>query len=107
MYTWILFDEKMVNNGNKGYLLTTKFYKRKTDDAILALKNRKLEGKEAVHPEGLLSKNQEEMKTKQMTKWKIHSNELHAKLNHPGEYRMLETTTHLHYIIKGVLEVCE
>ena len=38
---------------------------------------------------------------------KIHANELHAKLGHPGEYRILTTAMHLYYSINGTLEVCE
>ena len=38
---------------------------------------------------------------------KIHSNKLHAKLGHPGEYRMRATTKFLLYSVKGTLEVCK
>ena len=38
---------------------------------------------------------------------KIHANKLHAKLGHPVEDMMHATDKHLHYIIKGELEVCE
>ena len=35
------------------------------------------------------------------------TNELHTKIGHNGEYMMHATVKHLHYSIKGVLEVCE
>ena len=39
--------------------------------------------------------------------WKIYASELQVKLNHPGEDRMRATTKHLHYSVKGTLQVCE
>ena len=38
---------------------------------------------------------------------KIHANHLHAKLGHTGEDRMHATANHLHYSVKGTLEVCK
>ena len=38
---------------------------------------------------------------------KIHANELHVKLGHPGEDMMRTNTKHLHYSVKGTLEVYE
>ena len=38
---------------------------------------------------------------------KVHANELHAKLGHPREDRMRAIAKHLHYIIRGTLEVGE
>ena len=61
----------------------------------------------AVHLEGTSDKNQDKMKTKQFTKWKIHANKLHTMLGHTGEDRTRATANHLCYIVKGVIEVCE
>ena len=39
--------------------------------------------------------------------WKIHANEIRVKLRHTGEDRICTTVKHLHYSVKGALEVCE
>ena len=55
----MFFDEKMENNGSKGFLLTTKFYKSINGPSILDPKKRKMEGKEDVNPEGTAVNNKE------------------------------------------------
>ena len=69
--------------------------------------NISLEGKKAIYSEGVSNKKQENNTTKQLATRKIHANEIHIKLIHPGEDRMCTTANHLYYRIKGVLEVCE
>ena len=49
--TKISFDEKMVNNGGKGFILTTKFYNNTKNDDILGPNKKSLEGKESLDPE--------------------------------------------------------
>ena len=93
----------MANNGGKGFLLTTKFYKIANNDALLAPDKRKTEGKTTVNLEGTDVKKQENMTTKKLATRIIHANELHTKIGHPREYRMLETEKHLHYIVKGTI----
>ena len=39
--------------------------------------------------------------------WIIRANNIHAKLGHPGEYRMHTTAKHLQYSVKGAIVVCE
>ena len=40
-------------------------------------------------------------------KQKVHTNDLRVKLGHPGEERMCMIAKHLHYSIKGTLDICE
>ena len=47
------------------------------------------------------------MTTKQQTTKNIHVNKLHANLEDTGEDSMCATANHLHYSVKGVLEVFE
>ena len=53
----ILLDNKMANNGSRGFLLITKFYKSANDAALLAPKKRNPECKSAVHKEDTEAKN--------------------------------------------------
>ena len=78
--TKICFDKKIANNGGKGFLLTTKFYKSANYAAILSPEKRKPEGKLAVHPEGTDVKKQENEKTKTNHDAENHINKLHTKL---------------------------
>ena len=97
----------MVNNGSKGFLLTTNFYNIPNKAALLYPNKRKLEGKSSVHLEETTVKQQEKKTTKQKVTQKIRIKELHANLGHPGEDSIRATTKHLHYIIKGELEICK
>ena len=83
-FTNIRFHKKMVKKSGQGFLLTTKFYNSANDAALSAPGKRNPEGKAAIHPEGTSTKKQENMKTKTIVTRKIHANELHAKLGHPG-----------------------
>ena len=105
--TEIRFDEKLVNNGGKGFLLTTKFYKIANNTALLSPKKWKLEGKAFLHTEGTYVKNQEKTTTKELAPRKIHTNELHVKLCHTGEERMCAAINNIHHMIKGTIEICE
>ena len=49
----IRFDEKMVINNGKLFLLTSKFYKSAKNETILVSKKRKLDGKASVQLEGM------------------------------------------------------
>ena len=53
----------------------------------------------------MVIKEQEQTTTKQQATRKFHIDELHVDLIHSVEYRMLATTKHQHYIVKGALEV--
>ena len=48
----------MENNGGKGFLLTTKFYKKADDASIFAPEKSKPEGKPPIHPERMAVKKQ-------------------------------------------------
>ena len=48
--TTICFENKLVNNGSKLFLLTTKFYKSSNDTALLDPDKHNPEGKESVQP---------------------------------------------------------
>ena len=50
---------------------------------------------------------QEQTTTKQQIAQKMHADKLHTEIGHLGEYRMCDTPNHLHYILKGVLDVCK
>ena len=50
---------------------------------------------------------QENITTIKIMMQKIYANDLHAKLGHPGEYRMHTTAKHLQYSVKGAIVVCE
>ena len=50
---------------------------------------------------------QEKKITKQTATQKIHANNIHAKIGHPGEDRMCATTKHLQYSVRETLDVCE
>ena len=63
-----------MNNGDEGFLLTTKFYKSTNDTALLIPKKLNPEGKAAIEPEGVATNKQENTKTKQLTTQKIHAN---------------------------------
>ena len=102
--TRIGFDEKMANNGGKGFLLTTNFYKSANNNVILARKNRKPEWKASIQTDRASSNNQEETTAKQLVMWKIQANKIHAKLVHPREEKMHATTNNLHYRFKGFLK---
>ena len=105
--TEIRFDKRMANKSGEGFLLTTKFYKIENYGALLDPKNRKMEDKAVVHPEGTAFEKQINTKTKKIVTLKIHNKELHAKLFHPKKYMMRTTTQHLQYSVKIALEVCE
>ena len=105
--TEISFDKKMANNGCEGFLPTTKFYKNANYTALLDPGKRKTEGKVDVQLDGTSAKNQEQRTTNQLATCKIHANELHTKIGHPGEERMSATAKSLHYNVKGTLEICE
>ena len=47
----ICFDKKMANNGDKVFLLTTKFYKNANDTALLSSKKQNTEGEVDVNLE--------------------------------------------------------
>ena len=97
----------MANNGGKGFLLVAKFYKSANNVALLDPKKRNMERKASVHPEGTAINKQENTTTKHLSMLKIQAYEIYVKLIHPGEDRMRATVKHLHYRVKGVLEVCE
>ena len=87
--------------------MTTKFYKSANNAALLASKKRKMEGKASIQPEGAAIKKEENTTTKKIATQKVHANDLHANIVHHGEDRIRATKNHLHYSIKGALEVCE
>ena len=105
--TDIRFDEKVTNNGGEGFILTTELYKRANHAALFSPKKKNTEGKAAVHLEGTTINKQGNKTTKKLATRKIHANDLHAKIRHPGEDRMRVAAKHLHYIIKGMIEVFE
>ena len=105
--TKIRFDEKIANNGGKGLILATKFYKNPNDATLLVPNNHNPEVKVDIEPEGVKVEKQEQMATIQQATWKVHINELHKNLIHSGEDKMHATVKHIHYIVKGTLEVCE
>ena len=84
----------MANKTDEGCLLITKFQKSANDVALLAPKKQNPEGKAAVQPEGTSAKKQENTTTKQTATWKIHANNLHTNIGHPGEDRMHATENH-------------
>ena len=93
--TEICFDKKMENKSGEVFLLNTKFYKSADNAALLVFKKRNTEGKETIQPEGAAVKRQENTTTKHIVLWKVHANELHAKLSHHVEDRMGTTAKHL------------
>ena len=97
----------MGNKSGGGFLLTTKFYKVANDVSLFVPEKRKTGEETTVHPGGTAVKKQENTTTKHIETRKIHPNELHTKIVHPGEDRMRATAKHLQYIIEGELEVCE
>ena len=50
-----------------------------------------MESKAAAKTEGTTVNKQENTTTKKYVAWKIHVNDIHAKLVHPGEDRICET----------------
>ena len=74
--TDICFEKTMPKKYGKGFLPTTKIYKREncTD----------LEGKSAVQTEGTTVKKQEINTTKKLTTRKMHAKEIHANMNSTG-----------------------
>ena len=50
---------------------------------------------------------QEKITTKQQLSLKIHINELHTNLSHPGDDIMYATVSHLDYNMIRILDVCE
>ena len=105
--TGIRFDKKMANKAGEGFLPTTKFYKSANNADLLAPKKWNSEGKASIHPEGMATKKKDNTTTKQIATQKIHSNELHTNLVYPGEDSMHATAKHLHYSVKGMLDICE
>ena len=105
--TEILFDKKIVNKSGKEFILTTKFHKSTNDTTLLEPNKRKTEDKTDLQLEGTAVKKQENTTTTKNATHKVHTNKLHVKLVHPGEDRMQATAKHLHYIIKGALDICE
>ena len=105
----------MTNKTSKGFLLNTKLYMITNGAALLAPNKQKPEGKSDVQPEGkadvhpeeTVVEKQEQTTTTKIAMRKIHANNLHVKLGHPGEDRICATTNHLHQIIKGTVEVCK
>ena len=67
--TKISFDEKMANHSGEGFILTTNFYNSANNANILPPKERNPEGKSAVQPEGVTTKNQEKTTSKQLATW--------------------------------------
>ena len=55
----------------------------------------------------MVPKNNKKGTTKQLAMRKTHANKFHTKFFHCGEYMMWEISKHLHYIVKGKIEVCE
>ena len=65
-------------------------------------------GREVSHPTGREVRKEKIIHNNQkIATRKVHTNEIHAKLGHPVEYKMHVTMKNLHYNIKGNLEVCE
>ena len=96
----------MANYGGKGFILTTKFYKSPNYVALLVPKKWKLEGKSELDTEGAAVKKKEQTTTKQQATQKIHINELHTKLDHSIKDKIHTTKNHIHYTVKGTLELC-
>ena len=105
--TKIRFGEKIENNGSKGLILATNFFTNPNDAALLVPNNQNPGIKVDVDPEGVKAEKQEQMTTIQQATRKVHINELHTNLIHSGEDRMHATVKHIHYSVKGPLEVCE
>ena len=97
----------MVNNSGEGFLLTTNFYNIPNNNALLAPCEQSMKGNAYLKLEGVAIKQQFKMITEQQVTWKIHINDLHKKIMHLGEDRMRMPMKHLHYRIKGTLDVLE
>ena len=97
----------MENKACDGLLLTSKFYKKTKNTSILDNKKRNTEGKASIQPEGTVTKKQENTTTKTIVTRKVCTNKLHTKIGHTGEDRMCATAEHIHYRIKGTLDIYE
>ena len=92
----------MTSTSRKGFILTTKIYKKTNNAAILGPKKNNIKGKASVKPEGMaVQKNNKNNKKTSDTE--IHTNEIHTKLGHPVEYRLRVTTRNLHYRIEEAI----
>ena len=65
-----------------------------------------IEGKAAVHLEGVAIKKQENITITKTEMQKSHANKLHVKLGNPVEERICPITKHLQYVVKETLKVC-
>ena len=95
-----------MNTGGEGFLLTTNKYKNPNKTALLVTNKWKPEGKQYTDPEGKDDKKKEQTTTKQQATHKNHINELHTKLDHSIKYKIHTTKNHIHYTVKGTLELC-
>ena len=103
--TKIRFDNKMANTSNGGFLMATKLYNNPSGAAILGSNKWNMEGKLASDPEGKRVNKLENDKTKQLETWRIHVNNIHAKLSQNGEDIMCVTSKKSEYSVMGVLYV--
>ena len=87
--------------------LTTNFYKRSNNAALLAPEKRNPEGKAYIQTEWTAVKKQENTTIKKIVMREVRAKELHPKLGQTREDRMWATAKHLYYIIKGTSEVYE
>ena len=91
----------------KYFFFTTNIYKKPNYAAILGPKEKNLEGKIDVDPEGMDVKKEEKMTTKQLSTRKIYINNLHVKRFRLGQDRMHTNENNLQYTIMEMLEVCK
>ena len=105
--TDICVDKKMEKHGGKGFLLAIKFNRNTNNAALLVPEKRNPEGEASVHPEGMTVEKREQKTTEQQATQKIRVKELRAKLGSPIEDRICATVKHIHYSIKGMIQVYE
>ena len=95
----------MVNHDNKGYLLTTNFYKGKNDSTPLVPNKKNMEGKASVQPEGT-KVSKKRTNNNQTTRNADNSRKQDPRESRPPkEDRMCATNNHLHYSAKAIVKV--
>ena len=95
----------MANNYGEGFILTNKLCMNPNEADPLGTKMGNQESNSYMDIEGVDVNKQEKKTTKQVVMWQIQTNGLHTKFINPVEDRMCSTVKHLHYIIRGVIEV--
>ena len=75
----------MANHSSEEFILDNNFHKSTNYAALLDIENLKLEDKASVHPEGSVTKNQEQITTKKLVTQKLYDNNIHVKISNTRE----------------------